>query len=67
MLEGCFPALSKMAKLLEVIMLSVLDRERRQWRAFDNGLEEEEAIFLRLRSQRSLRYQELESQLVTWR
>lgn len=65
MLEGCFLALLKMAKLLEVIMLSVLDRERRQWCAFDNGLEEEEAIFLTLRSQRSLRYQELESQLVT--
>lgn len=44
-------------------MLSVLDKERREWYVLENGQEEEEAVFLGLRSPRSIEYEELEKQL----
>lgn len=54
-LRSCFSCLLKTSELLEVIMLNVLDNERRERLAYEDGRKGKEAISLRLRSLRSSR------------
>ena len=56
------PSLLRMPKLLEVIMLSAMDREIKRWLAIKDDQKEEEVISHSLkRSLKSPKYQELQS------